>query len=120
MDIQQDAAHNVPDVILHNGFARRASAAFRRSEADPNAEKPSTIWRREARPLGLSETVTEVTVTSVTFTEVTVTEISLITVTDITITEVTLIVPTDITVTVVSVSEVTVTAVVEVTVTVIL
>lgn len=119
MDIQQDAAHNVPDVILHNGLQDGARQHFDGRKLILTPKKPSTIWRREARPLGLSETVT-VTVTSVTFTEVTVTEISLITVTDITITEVTLIVPTDITVTVVSVSEVTVTAVAEVTVTVIL
>lgn len=121
MDIQQDAAHNVPDVILHNGLQDGARQHFDGRKLILTPKKPSTIWRREARPLGLSETntVTEtitetntVTVTSVTFTEVTVT--------DITITEVTLIVPTDITVTVVSVSEVTVTAVVEVTVTVIL
>ena len=58
MDIQQDAAHNVPDVILHNGLQDGARQHFDGRKLILTPKKPSTIWRREARPLGLSETVT--------------------------------------------------------------
>lgn len=58
MDIQQDAAHNVPDVILHNGLQDGARQHFDGRKLILTPKKPSTIWRREARPLGLSETNT--------------------------------------------------------------
>ena len=58
MDIQQDSAHNVPDVILHNGLQDGARQHFDGRKLILTPKKPSTIWRREARPLGLSETVT--------------------------------------------------------------
>ena len=82
MDIQQDAAHNVPDVILHNGLQDRARQHFDGRKLILTPKKPSTIWRREARPLGLSETNTVTETITETITEIVtdiITEIVMVT-----------------------------------------
>lgn len=88
MDIQQDAAHNVPDVILHNGLQDGARQHFDGRKLILTPKKPSTIWRREARPLGLSETntVTETITNTETVTQnvtETITETVMQTITDV-------------------------------------
>lgn len=82
MDIQQDAAHNVPDVILHNGLQDGARQHFDGRKLILTPKKPSTIWRREARPLGLSETNTVTETITETITEIVtdiITEIVMVT-----------------------------------------
>lgn len=83
MDIQQDAAHNVPDVILHNGLQDGARQHFDGRKLILTPKKPSTIWRREARPLGLSENnaITEI-VTDIITEIVMVTEVVTVTIVD--------------------------------------